>query len=189
MGSFNYPRHFAVLGLATALLVLIKHWDLSGDSLVVSFALNGLLHASALVLALRSPQSRLRRIAFIAIAAGLSVFTLYVGIIGLVLLAALPGTERLYVDLSLCSVSGAITYGSLVRIYWVRHLGSRQVLAMAFCCMLVSCLAFLLRSQFSFLAGGWWLAAAWWFTFSTALWFFDTHSAAAGRRSTIFKRG
>ncbi|HEX3912333.1 MAG TPA: hypothetical protein VHW71_02395 [Steroidobacteraceae bacterium] len=188
MGNFNYPRHFTVLGVAAVLLFLIGHWDLLGDSLVASFAINGLLHASSLVFALRSPQSRLRRIAFIAIAGGLSIFTLYVGIIGLVLFAMLPGTERLYLDLGLCALSGAITYGSLVRIFWVRSLGSRQVLAMAIGCMIASSLAFLSRSYLSFL-GGWWLAAVWWFAFSGALWFCDTHSGALGRRGTLKSQG
>lgn len=179
MGNFNYPLHFTVLGVAAVLLFLLGHWDLLGDSLVASFALNGLLHASALVIALRSPQSNLRRIAFIVIAAALSIFTMYVGIIGLVLFAALPGTERLYFDLSLCALTGAITYGSLIRMFWVRSLRPRQILAIAFGCAAASVLAFLLKIHFPVL-GGWWLATVWWFAFSGALRLCDTIRTQGG---------
>ena len=180
MGHFNYARHFGVLGTATVVLFLLAHWDLFGDSLIITFAINGALHACALVLALRSPQSLLRRSCFVALAAALSVFTMYVGILGLVLFAALPGNERLYAVLGLCSLSGAITYGSLIRLFWIRNLSSRLILALAFLCVPAAFLAFFARTRADFL-GGWWLAAVWWFAFSGALWFFDTHPNALSR--------
>ncbi len=46
---------------------------------------------------------------FVALAAALSIFTMYVGITGLVMFAVLPGNERLYAVLGLCSVCGSIT--------------------------------------------------------------------------------
>ncbi len=107
MGHFNYARHFSVLGAATVVLFLLQYWGPLSDSLLVSFALNGALHALSLSLALRSPQSILRKLAFIVLAAALSVFTMYVGIVGLVLFAVVPGNERLYMVLGLCSLSGA----------------------------------------------------------------------------------
>jgi hypothetical protein len=180
MGHFYYARHFGVLGVATLLIFLLSHWDLLNDSLVLSFAINGTLHAIALVLTLRAPQPPARKLAFIALAAGFSVFTMYIGIAGLVLFAVLPGTERLYVVLGLCSVTGAITYGSLTRLFWMGKFSSRLILAMAFLCLLATCLAFFIRSYLDFL-GGWWLAAAWWFAFSGALRFFDTHPDALSR--------
>ena len=94
MGHFHYPRHFGLLGAATVVLFLLSHWDLLSDSLLASFAINGALHALSLSLALRAPQKNLRKAAFIALAAALSVFTMYVGIIGLVLFAAVPGKDR-----------------------------------------------------------------------------------------------
>jgi hypothetical protein len=180
MGHFSYARHFGVLGVATLLIFLLSHWDLLNDSLVLSFAINGALHAIALVLTLRSSQTTARKLAFIGLAAGFSVFTMYIGIAGLVLFAVLPGTERLYAVLGLCSVSGAITYASLTRLFWMGKFSSRLILAVAFLCLLATCLAFFIRSYVDFL-GGWWLAAAWWFSFSGALWFFDTHPDALSR--------
>ncbi len=174
MGHFYYARHFGVLGAATVVLILLGHWDLLSDSLIASFAINGALHASSLALTLRSPQSNLRKFAFIAIAAALSIFTMYVGIVGLVLFAVVPGNERLYLVLGLCSVTGAITYGSLIRILWIREFSSRRILAISLLCLLATSLAFFARAYSDFL-GSWWLAAAWWFAFSGALWFFDTH--------------
>jgi hypothetical protein len=174
MGHFYYPRHFSVLAAATVTMLLLGHWSLLNDSLIVTFALNGVLHAAALVLALRAPQSLARKSTFIAIAAVLSVLTLYVGIIGLVLFAVLPGNERLYVVLGVCSLSGAITYGSLIRLFWKRNFNSRLILAMSMVCALATSLAFFARTYADFL-GGWWLAAAWWFAFSGGLWYVDTH--------------
>jgi hypothetical protein len=174
MGHFYYPRHFSLLAAATVILLLLGHWSLLNDSLIVSFAINGALHAAALVFALRAPQPLLRKTAFVAIAATLSVVTLYVGIIGLVLFAVLPGNERLYVVLAVCSLSGAITYASLIRLFWMRKFSSRLILAMSIVCLLATSLAFFARTYADFL-GGWWLAAAWWFAFSGGLWYVDTH--------------
>ncbi len=180
MGHFYYARHFGVLGAATVVLFLLGHWDLISDSLIVSFAISGGLHACALVLALRSPQSLLRKSCFGALAAALSVFTMYVGIMGLVLFAAVPGNERLYAVLGLCSLSGAITYGSLIRLFWIRKFSSRLILSMALLCAAATSLAFFAKTHADFL-GGWWLAAVWWFTLSGALKFFDTHPNALRR--------
>ena len=177
MGHFNYARHFGVLAAATVVLFLLGHWDLLSDSLLASFAINGALHASSLSLAPLSPQSILRKLAFIAGAAALSMFTMYVGIIGLVLFAAVPGNERLYLALGLCSLTGAITYGSLIRLFWIRKFPPRRILGLAFLCLLATSLAFFVRVYFEGL-GGWWLAAVWWFAFSGGLWFFDTHPDA-----------
>jgi hypothetical protein len=177
MGHFTYSRHFGLLGVATVILFLLTHWDLLNDSLLASFAINGALHALTLCLALRAPQSNLRKLAFITIAAALSVFTMYVGIFGLVLFAVVPGNQRLYMVLGLCSLTGAITYGSLIRIFWIRKFSPRHILSMAFLCLLATSLGFFLRA-YSEALGGWWLTAVWWFAVSGGLWFFDTHPDA-----------
>ena len=177
MGHFNYTRHFSLLGAATVVLFLLSHWDLLSDSLLASFAISGALHSLSLCLALRATHSNLRKLAFIAVAASLSVFTMYVGIIGLVLFAVVPGNERLYMVLGLCSLSGAITYGCLIRILWIRKFSPRRILGMAFLCLLATSLGFFVRA-YSEALGGWWLTAVWWFAFSGGLWFFDTHPDA-----------
>ncbi len=187
MGHFNYTRHFGVLGVATVVLFLLGHWDLLSDSLLASFAINGALHALSLTLALRSTQGNPRKLLFIGLAAALSIFTMYVGIVGLVLFAVVPGNERLYVVLDLCSLSGAITYGLLIRMFWIRKFSPRRILAVSFLCVLATSLAFFARA-YSDTLGSWWLAAAWWFAFSGALWFFDTHPDSL-RRSTMGPKG
>jgi hypothetical protein len=179
VGHFHYARHFAALGVATVLIFLLGHWDLLSDSLIVSFGLNGALHAIALVLTLRAPQVLWRKLAFIACAVALSIFTMYVGITGLVLFAVLPGNERLYAVLGLCAMTGAITYGSLTRLFWLGKFPSKLIVSMALMNLLAAWLAFFVRSYLDF--GGWWLAAAWWFAFSAGLWFFDTHPDALAR--------
>ncbi|HXP26409.1 MAG TPA: hypothetical protein VN891_11540, partial [Steroidobacteraceae bacterium] len=78
MGHFNYARHFGLLAAATVVLFLLQHWDLLHDALLASFAIYGALHALCLSLALRAPQKNLRKLAFVALAAALSVFTMYV---------------------------------------------------------------------------------------------------------------
>jgi hypothetical protein len=180
LGSFHYARHFGLLAAATVIVFLLGHWSLLSESLFVVFAINGALHAASLVLSLRTPQSIVRRFVFIGIAVALSVLTLYIGIICLVLFAVLPGNERLYVVLGVCSLSGAITYGSLIRIFWARRFSSRVVLVMSVLCMLATSLAFFARTYSDFF-GAWWLTAVWWFALSGGLWFFDTHSDALGR--------
>jgi hypothetical protein len=182
VGHLYYARHFSVLAAGTVVLLVLGHWDLLRDSLLVSFAINGALHACAIAVSLRAPPPSLpRKAAFIAVAAALSILTLYVGIIGLVLFAVLPGNERLYVVLGMCSLSGAITYGSVIRKFWMRTLSSRLILAMAVVCLLATSLAFFARAYWDFL-GGWWLAAAWWFAFSGGLWYFDTHGDVSSTR-------
>jgi hypothetical protein len=177
VGHFNYARHFSVLGAATVVLFLLQYWNLLSDSLLASFAISGALHALSLSLALRSSQSNLRKLAFVGLAAALSVFTMYIGIIGLLLFAVIPGNERLYMVLGLCSLSGAITYGSLIRMFWIRIFSPRHILGVAFLCLLATSLAFFVRA-YSEALGGWWLTAVWWFAFSGGLWFFDTHPDA-----------
>jgi hypothetical protein len=179
MDHFYYGRHFAALGVATLLIFLLRNWDLLNDSLLASFAINGALHATTLIATLRTPQIAWRKLAFVALAAAFSVFTMYVGIAGLVAFAILPGNERLYAVLGLCAVTGAITYGSLTRLFWLGKFPSRRILAMAILCLLAVWLAFFVRSYLGL--GGWWLAAAWWFAFSAGLWFFDTHPDALRR--------
>jgi hypothetical protein len=180
LGTFHYARHFGLLAAATVIVFLLGHWSLLSESLFAVFAINGALHAASLALTLRTPQSLARRLVFIAIAVALSVLTLYIGIICLVLFAVLPGNERLYVVLGVCSLSGAITYGSLIRIFWVRSFSSRVVLVMSVLCMLATSLAFFARTYSDFF-GAWWLTAVWWFALSGGLWFFDTHSDALRR--------
>jgi hypothetical protein len=178
MGHFHYARHFAVLAAAAIVLLLPSRWALLSAALLPTFAISGALHALALVFALRAAHAPLRKCAFVALAAALSVFTMYIGILSLELLAILPAGMRLYMTLGLCAAAGAVSYGSLIRIFWLQNFSSRSILAIALGCVLGALLAFFARGYLPFLAGSW-LAAAWWFAFSAGLWYFDTHPRRA----------
>ena len=179
MGHFHYPRHFAVLAAAAVALSALSRWGFFSEAMLPTFAISGALHALALGVALRAPAALLRKCSFVALAAVLAALTLYIGILCLELLAILPANARLYMTLGICSAAGAITYGSLIRLYWMRRFSSRFILAIAAGCVLGTFAAFFARRYLPFLAG-WWLAAAWWFAFSGGLWYFDTR--APGRR-------
>jgi hypothetical protein len=178
MGHFYYPRHFMLLTAGVAILFLLTRWDPFNDPLLTTFGFSGALHAAALVFALRTSQPLVRQWLFVAIATALSVFTLYVGISGLVLFAVLPGNERLYMVLGLCALAGAMTYGTLIRLFWMQKFSSRFILAIAVGCLLTEFVAFFVRSYWQSLEG-WWFAATWWFAFSGGLWFFDARRSRA----------
>jgi hypothetical protein len=178
VNHFFYRRHFALLAAAIVVTFLIGHWDILGEPFLPTFAVNGALHASALVLALRERALLVRKCLFVALAAALSIVTLYIGIFGLQLFEVLPSTERLYAVLAVCSATGAITYGLLIRFFWMKRFSSRFILAISLACAAATMLAFLIASQLKQVQG-WWLTAAWWFAFSGALWYFDAHRGNA----------
>jgi hypothetical protein len=180
VGHFQYRRHAGALAVAVLVLFLFRRWDLLDEPFLPTFALAGALHAGALCVALRTPESMTRKVLFIAITALLSVLTLYIGIVSLQLFAVLPAAERLYLVLGVCSAAGAITYGSLIRFFWMKTLSSRSILAIAIACVPATCLAFLLRTQFEL--DSWVLAAAWWCAFSGALALADKVAKPAAER-------
>jgi hypothetical protein len=173
LGHFHYPRHFAVLAVTAVVLLALSRSGFLSEAMLPTFAISGVLHALALSAALREPVALLRKCSFVALAAVLAALTLYIGILSLELLAILPANARLYMTLAICSVAGAITYGSLIRLYWMRGFSSRFILAIGAGCALATFAAFFARRYFPFLAG-WGLAAAWWCAFSGGLWYFDT---------------
>jgi hypothetical protein len=180
MGRFYYGRHFSLLAVAALILLLLGRWAPFKEPFLPTFAINGALHASALVLALRAPVVLWRKCAFIAVTAALSVFALYVGILALELFAVLPSNGRLYLALGLCAASGAITYGALIRLFWMPKFSSRAILAIAVFCVLAVFIGFFARTYFQSL-GNWWLAAMWWSAFSGGLWYFDTQRSVITR--------
>jgi hypothetical protein len=170
-----------MLAAAVVVLFFLSRWDIFSDALLPTFAISGVLHASALVLSLRTPALAWRQWLFIVIAAALSVLTLYIGIIGLQLFAVLPANQRLYSVLAVCAASGAISYGAFIRVFWMPRLSSRSMLAIAMACVPAILLAFFVRGYVPFLAG-WWLVAVWWFAFSCGLAYFETHPNALIRK-------
>jgi hypothetical protein len=169
----SYPRHVALLGSFTAALVLLNAL-LPRYPLAATFALYGALHASALVLALRSPQPLPRGLLFIAMAACLSVLTLSVAMLARPLVGSLPVTWGLYALLGVSSVTGAVTYGTLIRLYWMPELTLGRLAVVAVSCLLATVLAFFTLSHVPLL-GRWWLAALWWYGLSAGLWLCERH--------------
>ncbi len=168
MQPVNYPRHFLMLTVFSVVLGVTNR-----RHLVVlpfpSFLLYGALHASALVFALRVPRSIGRQSLFIALAATLSVVTLGVIMLGRPLVGSLPGNGGLFVLLGLAAVTGAVTYGVLIRLFWIPDLRSGSLAAISLGCLLATYLAFFTLSH-SALLGRWWLAVLWWYAFSAGLW-------------------
>jgi len=164
---FDYRRHFLFLAVAVAFLAGLSQFAIYDNALFAS-AVNGALHAVALAASLRIAATASRRLLFVAIAAALSIMTLYVGIIALVALSILPNSQRLPAVIGIGAMTGAITYGSLVRIFWNRAIRPRGILGLATLCALATVGGYLLKLKFNW-PGMWWLAVIWWITFSLCL--------------------
>jgi hypothetical protein len=171
VGYFLYPRHFMLLTGLSILLAVMPRPHIPSD-LNTSFALYGALHASALALTLRARQPIWQKCLFVTIAAGLSVMTVRVGIVGRHLSEALPGNAGLYAALGFSAVTGALIYGVLVRLFWVSAITPSSLAAISLSCLLATLLALFTGNYFHVL-GPWWLAVLWWYAFSGALWYGD----------------
>jgi hypothetical protein len=167
-GIFNYRRHFMYLAAAIVILAGVGRTALYEKNLVFACAVNGALHAGALIASLRAAAPALRKGMFAAIAAGLSIMSMYVAIIALVALSILPDSERLPVVVAIGAMTGAITYGSLIRTFWIRGIRPRAILGLATLCAVAALAGYLLKLKFDW-PGMWWLAAIWWLTFSIGL--------------------
>jgi hypothetical protein len=168
MAIFDYRRHFMYLAGAIVVLAGVGRTPLYEKNFVFACAVNGALHAGALVASLRGSATALRKGMFAAIAAGLSIMSLYVGIIILVALSILPDSERLPAVVAIGAMTGAITYGSLIRIFWIRGIRPRAILGLATLCAIAALAGYLLKLRFDW-PGMWWLAAIWWLAFSISL--------------------
>src|SRR5271155_3359923 len=170
MPYLNFRLHFMLLSVAVIVLAGLSFLPLYDDALIACAA-NGILHATAVVASLRASTTALRQVLFVALAAGLSIMSLYVGIIALVALSILPNSQRLPAVLVIASMCGAITYASLVRIFWARGIRPRMILGLAAVCSGATLIGYVLKLRFDW-PGTWWLAAVWWLAFSLCLKFF-----------------
>jgi hypothetical protein len=168
---FLYPRHFLLLICLSVLVAAMPRPHASSD-LNASFALYGALHASALALTLRARHPIWQKCLFVAIAAGLSVMTLRIGMIGSHLSETLLRNVGLYAALGFSAVTGALIYGILIRLFWISAMTLRSLAIISLSCLLASFVALFTGSHFHIL-GPWWLAVLWWHAFSGALWFRD----------------
>jgi hypothetical protein len=163
-----------LIGFSIVLAVLTRT-HLSSD-LNASFALFGALHASVLVFTLRARPSIRPSCLFVAIAAGLSVMTLRIGMLATHLLGALPGHTGLYAVLGFSAAAGALVYGILIRrLPGLSAIPLSSLAAISLGCMLAACVALFTGSHFH-LPGPSWLAILWWHAFSGGLWLFDRPS-------------
>jgi hypothetical protein len=164
---FDYRRHFIFLAVAIVVLAAFSQLPLY-ENLVVASAVSGLLHAATLIASLRAAATVMRKLLFAVIAAALTVMSMYLGIIAFVALAALPEVEHQLAVVGIAAVTGAITYGSLVRIFWIRAIKPRKILGLAALCAGATMTGYILKLKFNW-PGTWWLAVIWWLAFSTAL--------------------
>jgi hypothetical protein len=164
MAYLDYRRHFIYLGAAIVVLACVSRLAIYEDPLFASTT-HGVLYAGTLIGSLTAPATTARKLVFVAIAAALSILSLYVGIIALVGLSVLPDGQRLPAVIALAAATGAITYGSLIRKFWIRGVRPRRILALAVICALAMLGAYLAKLKFE-LPGMWWLAAIWWLAFS-----------------------
>jgi hypothetical protein len=129
----NYPRHFSYLALALVIeftaLWSIDHWlhrPVFLDSLDTHFVLNGLLHGTALILALTVRASRSRRVVFVAIA---TVLSFAVGF---------AAVNIKFIGLAIPSAIGAAAYWYLVRLLWIHELTVTSLLRTVVLCAAVT---------------------------------------------------
>ncbi len=149
------------------ILGCLSRLPLYGNALFAS-AVNGALHACAVVSSLRVTASAPRKLLFVVLAAALSIMTLYVAIIVLGALSILPNSQRLPATIGIAAMTGAITYGSLVRLFWIRGVRPRTILGLAMFCVLATLGGYFIKLKFNW-DGMWWLAVIWWVTFSLSL--------------------
>jgi hypothetical protein len=179
----NYTRHFIVLlaaavGLAAAgriTAVLAPGGTLSGAAIATEFAIYGALHALALVSSLKARRSLERRIAFVAVAAALS---LSIASSSLALLRRTPGPAGALPILIAAAALGALAYaGAIRRVLEVSLAPRTAVLAAAACAAAVAAA----YPEVRHFPTGLGLAIPWWLAFSSAFWLRDTPRAPAGK--------
>jgi len=179
----NYTRHFilllaAAIGLAAAgpiTTVLAQAGSSSAAAMATEFAIYGSVHALALVLSLKARPSLGRRIAFVAVAAALSLAT---ASSSLSLLRETGGLDRALPILIAAAALAALAYAYTIRRLLESSLAPRTaVLTSAACAALVALAYPFLRHHPTGLA----LAIPWWLGFSGALWLRDARRAPAGK--------
>ena len=98
--------------------------------------------------------------------------TPHVGIAAAHWLGTSGRSVALYAALGLSAVTGAATYGVLIRLCGIYELPARPLAVICLNCLLAAYAAIFTLTHFRFL-GQWWLAVLWWYAFSGGLWYFD----------------
>jgi hypothetical protein len=188
MTVIDYRRHFAYLALAAGALFLahaaFRKLALGFAAFAPVFALNGLLHASALVLALNSFAPIFKRVGFIGITAAISAAVPYSGLY----LAQILGLDGFFAAISLGSAVGATAYWLLVRAFWLRDLSRNSLALTAAICVAASLASFVGAGAVTgFGKSPFWIADAlptigWWLAFSFSLYLAEGGAMTANQR-------
>jgi hypothetical protein len=180
MTFISYRHHFAYLAVATVVLGLaLRVGRPTAMDPSIFIALDGLLYAAALVLALNKPAPFFKRLAFILISAALSGAMPFFGIY----LAGFVGFGGLFMAIALASAAGATAYWLLVRAFWVRGLRGLSLVQSAAICVSASLMSLLAASAVTgFGKSPSWVAdtfptVGWWLAFSLSLYLAESDTA------------
>jgi len=173
MTIINYPRHFACLALGA--MVVFAVLRLRQDDELILLLLNGFLHATAVVCALRGAAAWPRRALFAAIAPALSFAALYA-------VTLVPSLASQFYGFCLVSVIGAGSYWCLVRAFWIHTLSAFSLLRAACLCTTVTLVwALTFRHSLFFAIKPLILTIhtlCWWLAFSFSLYLSERASSA-----------
>jgi hypothetical protein len=133
-----------------------------------NYILYGVLHALAVVGALRRPIRALEVVIFVFAGGILSFSAFFVGLYFGGALGSVAPEVFIYAALGFGSAIGASTYGLVVRLFWLPQLPYSSIAFVAAGCALASLSAALLVSTGEILDAI--LTLTWWWTFSTLLW-------------------
>jgi hypothetical protein len=178
MTQLVFSRHFAALGCGSILACVVAKLDLLPTA--ESFALYGVLHAAALVIALRGSMPVWRKGFFMLMAGALCVLMYRAGLFGRSLASAYSGNLGLYLPLGVSAAIGALSYGVAIReLLRIRWLTAGCLAMICAGCVPATYLGAFMAAKIHGL-GLWWLAVLWWFAFSVGLWLTKTrqHSRA-----------
>lgn len=198
MKVIRYGIHFTTLAVAAVIFWLVRDLRLPywiSNFNLLHYGLMGVLHATSIVISLRGRRTALRALGFITLAAALSAFTPFMGLIGSVLWAPFADILRekgLGGDAILVTGSaiGALGYWFLVQRFWFSPFRrSGWFWAVAFCVTSTSLVGLGLHifggsdrgvakidpdAISPMLTFGWWLA------FSTSLYWSETTGQTSG---------
>jgi hypothetical protein len=174
-GVLDYSRHFVLLACVSAALVASSRWRPALGA-VASFGIYGALHASVVVVTLRTSPPPWRKLLIVAAGTILSMLSVTLSLYASRFHAALPGMAKPALLLALSSSFGAACYAALLRRAVGVQLRPSALVSIPLGCV-VAVLA-ILESGVYLRSGGLGFALAWWFAFSLGLWLHDRGATA-----------
>jgi hypothetical protein len=163
-----FSRHFLVLAAFAALMAWLGHSS-AAPNLVTDFALYGSLHAAALVIAQSGRRLDWRDGLFIAVSGAFSAGVSEASLRVWPLAAMLPEPLGRYALLALSAATGALVYGTWIRLRGIVPLNPLSVGKIAIGCALAAVVG-LATIKAAGSHGAWWIAVLWWYAFSFGLW-------------------